>query len=199
MKLIDADALLKKTINNPLHVPYITKKDVIDMPSALNNQVNLCDSCTYTYPECPSEKDDVIFGNGIGNDNICACNKYQPTVQPVATDTNVGDTISRQEARLCLTGDITNMTIEQYIKMVGERFDALTPSKPKVKEADWIPCSVRLPEGDEAVLANLTKEYVTWTRALLTPGSLVQYEYAKGVVDAWRPLPEEYKEGGERI
>ena len=70
---------------------YITKKDVIDMPSALNNQVNLCDSCTYTYPECPSEKDDVIFGNGIGNDNICACNKYQPTVQPVATDTNVGN------------------------------------------------------------------------------------------------------------
>lgn len=49
---------------------------------ALNNQVNLCDSCTYTYPECPSEKDDVIFGNGIGNDNICACNKYQPTIQP---------------------------------------------------------------------------------------------------------------------
>ena len=95
MKLIDADALLKKTINNPLHVPYITKKDVIDMPSALNNQVNLCDSCTYTYPECPSEKDDVIFGNGIGNDNICACNKYQPTVQPVATDTNVGDKISK--------------------------------------------------------------------------------------------------------
>ena len=109
------------------------------------------------------------------------------------------DLISRQEARLCLTGDITNMTIEQYIKMVGERFDALTPSKPKVKEADWIPCSVRLPEGDEAVLANLTKEYVTWTRALLIPGSIVQYEYAKGVVDAWRPLPEEYKEGGERI
>ena len=122
-----------------------------------------------------------------------------PTIQPVATDTNVGDTISRQEARLCLTGDITNMTIEQYIKMVGERFDALTPSKPKVKEADWIPCSVRLPEGDEAVLANLTKEYVTWTRVLLTPGSIVQYEYAKGVVDAWRPLPEEYKEGGEKI
>lgn len=53
-----------------------------DATSALNNQVNLCDSCTYTYPECPSEKDDVIFGNGIGNDNICACNKYQPTVQP---------------------------------------------------------------------------------------------------------------------
>lgn len=64
-----------------------------DTTSALINQVNLCDSCTYTYPECPSENGDVIFGNGIGNDNICACNKYQPTVQPVATDI-----ISRQQA-----------------------------------------------------------------------------------------------------
>lgn len=81
MRLIDADELLGKTINNPLHVPYITKEDVINMPSALNNQVNLCDSCTYTYPECPSEKYEVIFGNGIGNDNICACNKYQPTIR----------------------------------------------------------------------------------------------------------------------
>lgn len=46
----------------------------------INNQINLCDSCKYLYPACPSgkEKDDVIFGNGIGNDNICACNKYDP-------------------------------------------------------------------------------------------------------------------------
>ena len=53
------------------------------LPSAQpDNQINLCDSCDYLYPECPSEKDDVIFGNGIGNDNICACNKYKPFAQP---------------------------------------------------------------------------------------------------------------------
>ncbi len=45
------------------------------------NQVHLCDSCRHVYPECPSEKDDVIFGNGKGNDNICACNKYEPSAQ----------------------------------------------------------------------------------------------------------------------
>lgn len=67
-------------IENGINIP----KDNPDDCTTLNNQVNLCDSCTYTYPECPSEKDDVIFGNGIGNDNICACNKYQPTVQPVS-------------------------------------------------------------------------------------------------------------------
>lgn len=45
-----------------------------------DNQINLCDSCNYSYPDCPSKSDDVIFGNGIGNDNICACNKYKPSV-----------------------------------------------------------------------------------------------------------------------
>ena len=51
-------------------------------PAQPDNQTNLCDSCDYLYPDCPSKNDDVIFGNGIGNDNICACNKYKPSVQP---------------------------------------------------------------------------------------------------------------------
>ena len=48
-------------------------------PAHPDNQTNLCDSCDYLYPDCPSKNDDVIFGNGIGNDNICACNKYKPS------------------------------------------------------------------------------------------------------------------------
>ena len=33
--LIDRDALLKKTINNPLHAPYIVAKDIRDMPTII--------------------------------------------------------------------------------------------------------------------------------------------------------------------
>ena len=51
-------------------------------PAQPDNQTNLCDSCNYSYPDCPSKNDDVIFGNGIGNDNICACNKYKPSAHP---------------------------------------------------------------------------------------------------------------------
>lgn len=54
--------------------------DLIDSRPArevLNNSINLCDSCKYDFPECPSGKDDVLFGDGKGNDNICCCNKYQ--------------------------------------------------------------------------------------------------------------------------
>ena len=54
-------------------------------PAQPDNQINLCDSCDYSYPDCPSKNDDVIFGNGIGNDNICACNKYKPHAQPEPT------------------------------------------------------------------------------------------------------------------
>jgi hypothetical protein len=42
-----------------------------------DNQVHLCNSCKYDYPECPAEKSDVIFGNSIGHDNICACAKFE--------------------------------------------------------------------------------------------------------------------------
>ena len=42
-----------------------------------NNKVNLCDSCNYIYPECPSERYDVMFGDGIGKDNICCCAGYR--------------------------------------------------------------------------------------------------------------------------
>lgn len=122
--------------------------------SAPNNQVNLCDSCTYTYPECPSEKDDVIFGNGIGNDNICACNKYQP----VATDTNVGDTISRQAAidAMCSACGydcdksefVYNAPQDEQVIMCPEHYalSTLPSAQPEPKEGHWI--KHETPDGD---------------------------------------------------
>ena len=37
-RLIDADALLKKTINNPSHAPYIVEKDIRDMPTVIESE-----------------------------------------------------------------------------------------------------------------------------------------------------------------
>ena len=45
----------------------------------LNNKVNLCDSCEQTIPNCDAASDDMIFGDGVGYDNVCACSKYRPT------------------------------------------------------------------------------------------------------------------------
>ncbi len=38
------------------------------------NDVNLCDTCCYEQPTCTG--DNLIFGSGIGNDNIVACSAY---------------------------------------------------------------------------------------------------------------------------
>lgn len=54
------------------------------LPSAEpDNQVHLCDSCHYGYPVCPAMNNEVIFGNGKGHDNICACAKYIPSTESV--------------------------------------------------------------------------------------------------------------------
>ena len=51
--------------------------------SILDNKVHLCSSCQYTYPTCPEHGNDVVFGDGIGNDNICACAKYKPSTRRI--------------------------------------------------------------------------------------------------------------------
>lgn len=46
------------------------------MSDVNNNAVHLCMSCSYDYPNCPCEN--VLFGDGNGNDNICCCSRYDP-------------------------------------------------------------------------------------------------------------------------
>lgn len=45
---------------------------------ALENSVNLCESCKEEYAECGSTVHDIIFGDGVGNDNVCCCARYEP-------------------------------------------------------------------------------------------------------------------------
>lgn len=44
---------------------------------------HLCNSCGYEFPECPAGVNDVEFGDGLGNDNICACTKYDQKIKEV--------------------------------------------------------------------------------------------------------------------
>ena len=43
----------------------------------MDNQIHLCDSCHEELPNCDQEKH-IIFGTGLGDDNICACSSYNP-------------------------------------------------------------------------------------------------------------------------
>lgn len=42
----------------------------------MENEVNLCASCSHEMPTCDS--DNMIFGSGVGNDNVAACSTYAP-------------------------------------------------------------------------------------------------------------------------
>ena len=55
------------------------------MIQVLENNINLCDSCKDkdNFPYCPANENDILYGTGIGNDNICCCNKYCTNVAEV--------------------------------------------------------------------------------------------------------------------
>ena len=42
--------------------------------SLKNKRNNLCDSCNNCFADCKSE--DLVFGNGVGNDNVIVCDAY---------------------------------------------------------------------------------------------------------------------------
>ena len=42
----------------------------------MENEVNLCDSCSHEMPNCKGN--DMIFGTGKGNDNVASCSQYDP-------------------------------------------------------------------------------------------------------------------------
>lgn len=51
MRLIDADALLRNTIYNPSHVPYIAESDIIFAPTADVVEVVRCKDCEWFKTE----------------------------------------------------------------------------------------------------------------------------------------------------
>jgi len=46
--------------------------------TVVGNKVNLCDSCKHEYPVCMAGSADVLFGDGVGSDNVCCCACYEP-------------------------------------------------------------------------------------------------------------------------
>jgi len=103
----------------------IIEKVINNLPPAQpDNQTNLCDSCNYSYPDCPSKNDDVIFGNGIGNDNICACNKYKPSAQPEQRWIPVTERLPEENMWTICQNDAGAMMIGKYDIEFGWMFPA---------------------------------------------------------------------------
>jgi len=59
---------------------------------------------------------------------------WQPEMMMLGVTLNIAydnDAISRKAAEMCLTANITDMTIEEYISMVGDRLKGLPSVQPK--------------------------------------------------------------------
>lgn len=50
--------------------------DSVIVTKAKDRLVNLCDTCLNSFPECEPEEGILEFGDGIGHDNIIACDKF---------------------------------------------------------------------------------------------------------------------------
>lgn len=72
--------------------------------------------------------------------------------------------------------------------------DAIEMGIHALKETQWIPCSVRLPENAMNVIAQFSSGTVTELRYAGNGIFEGIYDYSTKVIIAWMPLPEPYRE-----
>lgn len=70
--------------NPPIHTPgtvlyqgnVLRVEEPCKPTNELDTKANLCDTCISDYPTCPSTRTNVVFGDGLGNDNVCKCSHH---------------------------------------------------------------------------------------------------------------------------
>ena len=167
-----ADALMaefKRVPTTAIRARAVLEQLPPEQPERIqSNAVHLCDSCQYTHVTCPSHGNDAVFGDGKGNDNICACNKYRPiSAQP------------EQQWIPFKTRTLTEEEKEEY-----PEWDSILDCKlPDDGQRILVSVSLR---GHECVQYD---EFYTDAESYLDSG----YEIGTEAV-AWIPLPEPYTE-----
>ena len=126
-------SVLRFTVSN---LPFAQPK--------INNQINLCDSCRYTYPDCPAGKDDVLYGNGKGGDNICACGKYEVERRNTGHWVDAGSGMSMWPWKCSVCGGrqsvISDFCPDCGSKMKSKQFNFCDSCKHSEKSWDEPPC-----------------------------------------------------------
>ena len=98
--------------------------------------------------------------------------------------------MTREEAKeaLSVLKIYDNQWLREAIDMAIEALSA---------DAEWIPCSERLPEKDELVLVTVWNDVTIAWRNIYGGWESAEDMYEKGDVTAWMPLPTPYKGGDD--
>ena len=68
--------ILMKTADDKLLLGWLaSQSDMLSEDWMIINTTHLCDSCSQEFATC--ESDIKEFGNGVGNDNVIACDGYK--------------------------------------------------------------------------------------------------------------------------
>ena len=55
--------IIEEALNDHPDILWLVPDSEQEVPHpVIDNQVNLCDSCRYVFPECPAEAKDMIYG-----------------------------------------------------------------------------------------------------------------------------------------
>ena len=79
---------------------------------------------------------------------------------------------------------------------VAERIKKLPSIDIEPKRGEWIPCSERLPSGEDAVLVNTCAFDAIYDVVFMMAKDVERF-YERGYVNAWMPSPEPYGERKE--
>ena len=164
--LIDRQELLNRTINNPLHPPYITERDVLNCPSA-QPEVIACGSGELEQPEC------------------------EDAVSRAAVEEMLKNGFP-ERGMWEVEGDIVRQTVCDTLVdalMDLEKLPSVTPKQP-----GWIPCKEQLPEkSGQYYVSGGDKVWIC--EFFIIPNFTGGWcnDAANPIVQAWMPLPEPYR------
>ena len=115
-----------------------------DEQSVKNNNIHLCWSCqNNSYPECPAKVKDILFGDDVGNDNICCCNAYRPTESNASDEDKIRQKVEQEVwefAESVATANIIDYkSIEKCfgVRFANDIFRRMTYSEAKARYEAW--------------------------------------------------------------
>ena len=134
-----------------------------DEQSVKNNNIHLCWSCQNSS-ECPAKVKDILFGDDVGNDNICCCNAYRPTESNASDEDEIRQKVEQEvwefARRIIYPSDCCEDSISKYTeKFLGipshkarAIFKDLSYQEVKAKYKKWRKQKDEIRVGDEVEL-----------------------------------------------